>query len=182
MTAWPRIRPCSSPATASARRSPPRSAASSTRRARPSSGSSCRAGLAAIEQRPGRPAPRDPRRHHAPQGRAQRARAPRRSARASTPSTCTLRKKLDLYAAVRPVRSLDGVQDPLPRTSTWSSSARTPRASTRGIENEVVPGRRDQPSRSPPRRRCTRIARWAFRYAQHRGPQEDHASSTRPTS
>ncbi len=41
-----------------------------------------------------------------------------------------LRKVLDLYACLRPCKSYEGVRTPLRATSTWSSSARTPRTST----------------------------------------------------
>ena len=41
-----------------------------------------------------------------------------------------LRKELDLYACLRPCKTYPGVAVPVRATSTWSSSARTPRTCT----------------------------------------------------
>jgi isocitrate dehydrogenase (NAD+) len=79
-----------------------------------------------------------------------------------------LRKKLNLYAAVRPVRSLPGV-----RTRFENVDMIIVRENTEGlysgIENEVVPGVVTS-LKVATEVACTRIARYAFRFAtrQHR--------------
>src|SRR5436189_4275722 len=77
-----------------------------------------------------------------------------------------LRQKLNLYAAVRPVRSLagvktryDGVDMVIVRENTEGLYS--------GIENEVVPGVVTS-LKVASRVACTRIARYAFRYATKR--------------
>src|SRR5947207_1133765 len=77
-----------------------------------------------------------------------------------------LRQKLNLYAAVRPVRSLAGV-----KTRFSDIDMVIVRENTEGlysgIENEVTPGvvtSRKVASETA----CTRIARYAFRYATRR--------------
>src|SRR5205814_3474030 len=77
-----------------------------------------------------------------------------------------LRQKLNLYAAVRPVRSLNGVQ-----TRFSSIDMIIIRENTEGlysgIENEVVPGVVTS-LKVASEAACTRIARYAFRYATRR--------------
>ncbi|RME70316.1 MAG: NAD-dependent isocitrate dehydrogenase, partial [Planctomycetota bacterium] len=78
-----------------------------------------------------------------------------------------LRKQLDLYAAVRPVRNLPGV-----RTRFDGVDLVVIRENTEGlysgIENEIVPGVVTS-LKVATERASTRIARWAFRYAANRG-------------
>ena len=71
------------------------------------------------------------------------------------------------------------------RTSTWSSSARTPRISTPGLEHEVVPGVVES-LKIITEQASTRIARFAFEYARaarpqarHRDPQGEHHEAQR---
>src|SRR5215207_1462265 len=77
-----------------------------------------------------------------------------------------LRKKLNLYAAVRPVRSLPGV-----KTRYENVDMVIVRENTEGlyigIENEVVPGVVTS-MKVASEVACTRIARYAFRYATKR--------------
>ena len=77
-----------------------------------------------------------------------------------------LRKKLNLYAAVRPVRNLPGV-----KTRFTDVDLVVIRENTEGlysgIENEVVPGVVTS-LKVATEVACTRIARWAFRYARER--------------
>ncbi|MCW5889759.1 MAG: isocitrate/isopropylmalate dehydrogenase family protein [bacterium] len=77
-----------------------------------------------------------------------------------------LRQKLDLYAAVRPVRNLpgvasryDGVDLVIVRENTEGLYS--------GIENEVIPGVVTS-LKVASEKGCTRIARFAFRYATRR--------------
>jgi len=77
-----------------------------------------------------------------------------------------LRQKLNLYAAVRPVRSLPGV-----KTRYEGVDMVIVRENTEGlysgIENEVVPGVVTS-LKVASQAACTRIARYAFRYATRR--------------
>src|SRR5436853_3398820 len=77
-----------------------------------------------------------------------------------------LRQKLNLYAAVRPVRSLAGI-----KTRFDSIDMIIIRENTEGlysgIENEVVPGVVTS-LKVASEAACTRIARYAFRYATKR--------------
>jgi isocitrate dehydrogenase (NAD+) len=77
-----------------------------------------------------------------------------------------LRKRLDLYAAVRPIRSLPGVS-----TRYQDVDLVVVRENTEGlysgIENEITPGVVTS-LKVATERGCTRIARWAFRYARER--------------
>jgi isocitrate dehydrogenase (NAD+) len=78
-----------------------------------------------------------------------------------------LRKRLDLYAAVRPVRSLRGVE-----TRFQGVDLVVVRENTEGlysgIENEITPGVVTS-LKVATEEACTRIARWAFRYTRERG-------------
>ena len=77
-----------------------------------------------------------------------------------------LRKKLDLYAAVRPVRSVEGV-----RTRFSDVNIVIVRENTEGlysgVENTVSPGV-VMSMKVATERACERIARWAFEYARKR--------------
>lgn len=77
-----------------------------------------------------------------------------------------LRKSLDLYAAVRPVRSLPGV-----RTRFEDIDLVIVRENTEGlysgVENEITPGT-VMSMKVATEKACTRIAEWAFRYATQR--------------
>jgi len=77
-----------------------------------------------------------------------------------------LRQKLNLYAAVRPVRNLPGI-----KTRYEGVDMVIVRENTEGlysgIENEVVPGVVTS-IKVASRMACTRIARYAFRYATRR--------------
>lgn len=78
-----------------------------------------------------------------------------------------LRKALDLYAAVRPVRSLQGVE-----TRYRDVDLVVVRENTEGlysgIENEITKGVVTS-LKVATESACTRIARWAFGYARERG-------------
>src|SRR3982750_977454 len=74
-----------------------------------------------------------------------------------------LRKKLNLYAAVRPVRSLPGVKTRFENIDMVIVRENTEGLYS-GIENEVVPGVVTS-LKVASEVACTRIARWAFRYA-----------------
>ena len=77
-----------------------------------------------------------------------------------------LRKKLDLYAAVRPVRSVEGV-----RTRFSDVNIVIVRENTEGlysgVENTVSPGV-VMSMKVATERSCHRIARWGFEYAKRR--------------
>ncbi|QDU36875.1 Homoisocitrate dehydrogenase [Maioricimonas rarisocia] len=77
-----------------------------------------------------------------------------------------LRKRLNLYAAVRPVRSLDGVQTRFENVDLVIIRENTEGLYS-GVENQVT----DDVVMSmkvATETACTRIARWAFRYATRR--------------
>ncbi|MBA3753409.1 MAG: isocitrate/isopropylmalate dehydrogenase family protein [Nitrospira sp.] len=74
-----------------------------------------------------------------------------------------LRKKLNLYAAVRPVRSLPGVKTRFDNVNIVIVRENTEGLYS-GIENEVVPGVVTS-LKVATEVACTRIARYAFRYA-----------------
>jgi isocitrate dehydrogenase (NAD+) len=77
-----------------------------------------------------------------------------------------LRKRLDLYAAVRPVRSMPGI-----KTRYEDVELVVVRENTEGlysgIENEIIPGV-VQSLKIATRAACERIARFAFHYAHER--------------
>lgn len=77
-----------------------------------------------------------------------------------------LRKKLDLYAAVRPVRNLPGVITPFQGVDLVIIRENTEGLYS-GVENEVTPGV-VMSMKVATERACRRIARWAFRYASQR--------------
>ena len=78
-----------------------------------------------------------------------------------------LRKELDLYAAVRPVRNLDGVPTRYTGVDLVIIRENTEGLYS-GIEASLAPGVVTT-TKVATEKACTRIARWAFRYAQHRG-------------
>ncbi len=78
-----------------------------------------------------------------------------------------LRKTLNLYAAVRPVRSLDGVPTRFEGVDLVIVRENTEGLYS-GIENEVAPGVVTS-LKVATELACTRIARYAFRYAKARG-------------
>src|SRR3954465_2419173 len=77
-----------------------------------------------------------------------------------------LRKKLNLYAAVRPVRTLPGVKTRFDNVDMIIVRENTEGLYS-GIENEVVPGVVTS-LKVATEVACTRIARYAFRYATKR--------------
>ena len=77
-----------------------------------------------------------------------------------------LRQKLNLYAAVRPVRSLPGVKTRYDNVDMVIVRENTEGLYS-GIENEVVPGVVTS-LKVASETACTRIARYAFRYATKR--------------
>jgi len=77
-----------------------------------------------------------------------------------------LRQKLNLYAAVRPVRSLAGVKTRFEGVDMVIVRENTEGLYS-GIENEVVPGVVTS-LKVASEKACTRIARFAFRYATKR--------------
>ncbi|MCG3199359.1 MAG: Homoisocitrate dehydrogenase [bacterium] len=78
-----------------------------------------------------------------------------------------LRKRLNLYAAVRPVRNLPGVASRYSDVDLVVLRENTEGLYS-GIENEIVPGV-VQSLKIATRPGCERIARYAFRYARSRG-------------
>lgn len=78
-----------------------------------------------------------------------------------------LRKRLDLYAAVRPVRNLPGVLTRFSDVDLVIVRENTEGLYT-GAENEVTDGVVTS-LKVATRKGCTRIARWAFDYARRRG-------------
>ena len=78
-----------------------------------------------------------------------------------------LRRKLDLYAAVRPVRNFDGVKTRFDNVDLVIIRENTEGLYS-GVENEVTPGV-VMSMKVATRDACMRISRWAFRYATRRG-------------
>jgi len=77
-----------------------------------------------------------------------------------------LRKRLNLYAAVRPVRSLPGLPTRFENVDLVIIRENTEGLYS-GVENEVTPGV-VMSMKVASEQACMRIARWAFRYATHR--------------
>jgi isocitrate dehydrogenase (NAD+) len=77
-----------------------------------------------------------------------------------------LRKRLNLYAAVRPVRSVEGVKTRFENVNLVIIRENTEGLYS-GIENEVIPGVVTS-LKVATEAACTRIARYAFRYATKR--------------
>lgn len=78
-----------------------------------------------------------------------------------------LRKKLNLYAAVRPVRSLEGVKTKYDGVDLVIVRENTEGLYS-GIENEITPGV-VMSMKVATDKGCSRISRWAFDFAQRRG-------------
>src|SRR5256714_14734480 len=78
-----------------------------------------------------------------------------------------LRKKLNLYAAVRPVRTLPGIKTRYENVDMIIVRENTEGLYS-GIENEVVPGVVTS-LKVATEMACTRIARYAYRFATRRG-------------
>jgi isocitrate dehydrogenase (NAD+) len=78
-----------------------------------------------------------------------------------------LRQKLNLYAAVRPVRSLPGIKTRFDNVDMVIVRENTEGLYS-GIENEIVPGVVTS-LKVASQAACTRIARYAFKYASERG-------------
>lgn len=81
-----------------------------------------------------------------------------------------LRQKLNLYAAVRPVRSLEGIKTRYDHVDMVIVRENTEGLYT-GIENEIVPGVVTS-MKVATEKACTRIARYAFQYAMQRHRQK----------
>jgi isocitrate dehydrogenase (NAD+) len=81
-----------------------------------------------------------------------------------------LRQKLNLYAAVRPVRNLPGIKTRFDNVDMVIVRENTEGLYS-GIENEVVPGVVTS-LKVASQNACTRIARYAFRYATRRHRQK----------
>ena len=77
-----------------------------------------------------------------------------------------LRKKLDLYAAVRPVRNIDGVKTKFSDVNIVIVRENTEGLYS-GVENTVSPGV-VMSMKVATERSCERIARWGFEYARKR--------------
>ena len=77
-----------------------------------------------------------------------------------------LRKKLDLYAAVRPVRSLPGIETRFTDLDLIIIRENTEGLYS-GVENEVTPGV-VMSMKVATEHACRRISHWAFRYATQR--------------
>ncbi len=77
-----------------------------------------------------------------------------------------LRKKLDLYAAVRPVRNIPGVPTRFDDVDIIIIRENTEGLYS-GVENEVTPGV-VMSMKVATRKACMRIARWSFRFATQR--------------
>jgi len=77
-----------------------------------------------------------------------------------------LRRRLDLYAAVRPVRNLRGVETRFAGVDLVIIRENTEGLYS-GVENEITDGVVTS-TKVATRRGCTRIARWAFAYARRR--------------
>ena len=77
-----------------------------------------------------------------------------------------LRQKLELYAAVRPVRSMPGVSTRYENVDIVVIRENTEGLYS-GVENQVTPGV-VMSMKVATEKACTRIAHWAFRYASQR--------------
>ncbi len=78
-----------------------------------------------------------------------------------------LRKTLDLYAAVRPVRNLPGVITPFRNVDIVIIRENTEGLYS-GVENTVAPGV-VMSMKVATEKACSRISHWAFEYARNRG-------------
>ena len=78
-----------------------------------------------------------------------------------------LRKAFDLYAAVRPVRNLDGVDTRYTDVDLIVIRENTESLYS-GVESEITPGVVTS-TKVATEKGCTRIAKWAFEYARKKG-------------
>lgn len=78
-----------------------------------------------------------------------------------------LRKAFDLYAAVRPVRNLEGVKTRYTGVDLIVIRENTESLYS-GVESEITPGVVTS-TKVATEKGCTRIARWAFEYARRKG-------------
>ena len=84
-----------------------------------------------------------------------------------------LRKRFNLYAAVRPVRSMPGIKTRYENVELVVLRENT-EGFYSGLEHQIIPGVIET-LRITTQAGCERIARFAFEYARERGPQESHA-------
>ena len=82
-----------------------------------------------------------------------------------------IRKALDLYANVRPARSMDGIPNSRPGVDLVVVRENT-EGLYAGIEHDVIPGEAAESIRIITRRASDRIVRFAFEYAVSRGRQK----------
>ncbi len=78
-----------------------------------------------------------------------------------------LRKAFDLYAAVRPVRNIEGVETRYTGVDLIVIRENTESLYS-GVESEITPGVVTS-TKVATEKGCTRIARWAFEYARRKG-------------
>ncbi len=78
-----------------------------------------------------------------------------------------LRKRLELYVAVRPIRNMSGIKTRFDNVDIVVLRENTEGLYS-GIENEITPGVVTS-LKVATEKACTRVARWGFRYARERG-------------
>ncbi len=81
-----------------------------------------------------------------------------------------LRKSLDAYAAVRPIRSLPGIETPFSNVDMVIIRENTEGLYS-GLENEIVPGVVTS-LKVASEKACRRVSEWAFNYSQARDRQK----------
>ncbi len=85
----------------------------------------------------------------------------------------TLRKKFELYSNFRPIKNLPGLETRYPGVDLIIIRENTEGLYV-GLEHEVVPGVVES-LKVMTDKACTRIAKWAFAYAQKHGRKKIHA-------
>jgi isocitrate dehydrogenase (NAD+) len=85
----------------------------------------------------------------------------------------TLRKKFELYSNFRPIKNLPGLETRYPNVDLVIIRENTEGLYV-GLEHEVVPGVVES-LKVMTDKACTRIAKWAFAYAQKHGRKKIHA-------
>ena len=85
----------------------------------------------------------------------------------------TLRKKFELYANFRPIKNLPGLETRYPGVDLIIVRENTEGLYV-GLEHEVVPGVVES-LKVMTDKACTRIAKWAFAYAEKHGRKKIHA-------
>jgi isocitrate dehydrogenase (NAD+) len=85
----------------------------------------------------------------------------------------TLRKKFELYSNFRPIKNLPGLETRYPNVDLIIIRENTEGLYV-GLEHEVVPGVVES-LKVMTDKACTRIAKWAFAYAQKHGRKKIHA-------